>query len=471
MQDHDSDDSRETEEDVTASGGETDVDDFPLPPGPDGYPLLGSSHQVVRRPLDFYDTLAEHGDVVRYSAFGQPFTTVLHPDYVEQVLLSEHGSFEKWLGEEFTDDHFAPEGLVFTSGEQWQRQRTIVQEMFTIDRIQTFADVMGEYADDLVDSWADGETVALNRAFPELTLRILVHTLLDVDLDGVNQDVIREGVDVVNEQANPRNLSALVPEWVPTPFNRRYRRALSDLRGFVDDLVARRRRALEQGGEVPDDLLSVLVTAEDDEGRTLSETEIRDQMLTFLGAGTETTALALTYTFLELAKHDDVSQRLATEHERVLDGESPGLEQFDQLDYTEAVIDEAMRLYPPAYMMFREASEDVAIGGYRIPEGEKVTVPQFHVQTDPRWYDDPETFRPSRWLAGLEDDLPDYAYFPFGGGPRHCIGMRFAMMELKHIVTTIAQAVDLELLSDPDPGFAPGLTLQPADDVRVRVSK
>ncbi|PSP27997.1 hypothetical protein BRC65_03490 [Halobacteriales archaeon QH_2_65_14] len=170
-------------------------------------------------------------------------------------------------------------------------------------------------------------------------------------------------------------------------------------------------------------------------------------------------------------RNDRARAHLHVPRTRQTHGESPGLEQFDQLDYTEAVIDEAMRLYPPAYMMFREASEDVAIGGYRIPEGEKVTVPQFHVQTDPRWYDDPETFRPSRWLAGLEDDLPDYAYFPFGGGPRHCIGMPFAMMELKHIVTTIAQAVDLELLSDPDPGFAPGLTLQPADDVRVRVSK
>ena len=194
-------------------------------------------------------------------------------------------------------------------------------------------------------------------------------------------------------------------------------------------------------------------------------------MATFLFAGHETTSLALTYVFLELAKDDAVRERLDAEHEAVLSGRPPGPGDVADLEYTGRVVDEALRLYPPAFIVFREAREDVAVGGYRVPEGTKVSLPQFFVHTDARWYDDPFAFRPERWADGLRDRIPDYAYFPFGGGPRHCIGMRFATMELKTVIPTVARRVDLELRSDPDPEFTWGTTLRPAEDVRVRVRK
>jgi cytochrome P450 len=252
---------------------------------------------------------------------------------------------------------------------------------------------------------------------------------------------------------------------VPTRTNRRYKRAVKEMQEFVDGLIDERRGRADEY----DDLLSLLLTATDEEGRGLSETEVRDQMITFLGAGTETTALALTYAFLELSQHDDARATLDAEHESVLGADPPTLADLGDLTYTEQVIDEAMRLYPPAYITFREASEDVALGGYRIPQGTKVVLPQYHVHTDERWYDGPDQFRPDRWTEEFREQLHDYAFFPFGGGPRHCIGMRFAMMELKCVLSTVAQRVEFELLSDPDPEFSLGVTLRPKNDVRVRV--
>ncbi|MFC6730802.1 cytochrome P450, partial [Natronoarchaeum mannanilyticum] len=271
----------------------------------------------------------------------------------------------------------------------------------------------------------------------------------------------------LDERADSRSPGAFLPDWVPTPANRRYRRSMEQFRETVDGLIERRRRA---PGEY-DDLLAILLDAEDESGRTMSDEEVRDQMITFLFAGHETTSLALTYAFLLLAQHDQVREKLDAEHERVLGGAAPTLADLDDLEYTETVIDEAMRLYPPAYVMFREALEDVEIGGYRVPEGTVVTLPQFRLHVDERFYDDPERFRPERWTDEFEEQLPEYAYFPFGGGPRHCIGMRFAMLELKTVLPTIAQRVDFELLSDPDPDLGAGITLQPDEDVRMRVSK
>jgi cytochrome P450 len=435
------------------------------PPGPNSFPIVGNARSLVRDPRSFYEAMSEYGDVVTYSIPRLEFCTVLHPDLVERVLVTDNEKFGKY-GFEDLGGEFASEGLLLTEGEQWRRQRTAVQKAFTLDRIQGYSDAMVRYADELVTGWNDGEEVALNREFSQLTLRVLAHSLFDLDL-GEKARVVAEFADILNDRGNLDGLSTFLPVWVPTPANRRYKRTLAAFRSFVEDLIDERRGRSEEY----DDLLSLLLTAEDDDGNTMSATELRDQMATFLFAGHETTSLALTYTLLELAKHDDVRERLDAEHDAVLGGEHPGVTDLDNLTYTERVIREALRLYPPAFIIFREAREDVELAGYRIPEGTKVTLPQFHVHTDDRWYDDPETFDPDRWTDGFEESLPEYAYFPFGGGPRHCIGMRFAMLELKTVLPTVTQQAEFELLSDPDPELNMATTLRPADDVRVRVYK
>ena len=437
----------------------------PLPPGPDGWPLLGNTLSVAGDTFGFYDELAEYGDVVRYSVAGQPFTTLLHPEHVERVLLHDFGKFEKWSGQEFGVE-LAPDGLLFSEGEQWRRQRTSIQGAFTLDRIESYTDAMVEYAEQATDDWVDGDRLAVDRAFSRLTLRILAQTLFDIDV-GDDEGVVTRAADALNERADSRNLQVFLPQWLPTPLNRRFDRATRDIEALVSELIEERRA---EPGEF-DDLLSLLLTVEDETGRKLDDAELIDNMVTFLFAGHDTTSLALTYTFLLLSKHPDVREKLDREHEAVLGGDPPTIDDLDALEYTERVIRESLRLYPPAYVLFREAAEDVEVGGYRIPAGTKVTLPQFRLHTDPRFWDEPDAFRPERWTEAMEADLPDYAYFPFGGGPRHCIGMRFAMTELKHLVPTVAQRVDFDLLSDPHPELSASVTLRPADPVEMRVWK
>ncbi len=433
------------------------------PPGPDGLPVLGNVRSLVDDPRAFYDEMSGYGDVVSYSVPLMDFCTVLHPDLIERVLVTENDHFEKFGFEDLGGD-FMSEGLLLAEGEQWQRQRLAAQEAFTPDRIRTYGDAMGRYADAMVDDWTDGETVQLDRAFSELTLRILSRSLFDLELAD-DADAVTRVADAINERGDLDGLSTFVPLWVPTPRNRRFKRAVSAFEPFVDDLIAERRGAT---GEY-DDLLASLMAADDVGG--LTHEELRDSMATFLFAGHETTSLALTYLVLQVAQHDDVRRRLDAEYDAVLDGRRPTVDDLLELEYTDRVVTETLRLYPPAYILFRTATRDVELGGYRIPEGTNVTLPQFFVHTDERWYDDPETFDPDRWTDELEAERPEYAYFPFGGGPRHCIGMRFAMQELKTVVPTVLQRVEFDLVSDPDPDLDHAVTLQPADPVRARVTK
>ena len=435
------------------------------PPGPDGLPLVGNALPLIRDPRAFYSEMSGYGDVVSYRLPRMEFCTVLHPELIERVLMVDYEQYAKWGLEDFGGE-FAPEGLLLTDGDQWRRQRTTIQNAFTVERIRRYGDTMAQCAAELVADWDDGETVALNRAFSELTLDVLTRSLFDLKLEE-GAGVVTEFAETLNDRGSLDGLSTFLPMWLPTPENRRYERVLSEFRSFIDGLIDDRRGQADEY----DDLLSLLLTAEDDDGNTLSEPELRDQMVTFLFAGHETTSLALTYTFLELTKDRSVRERLAAEHDAVLGGGAPDLGALGGLTYTEQVIRESLRLYPPAFITFRKAAEDVELGGYRIPKGTGLTLPQFHVHTDERWYDDPQTFDPGRWTDGFEDSLPDYAYFPFGGGPRHCIGMRFAMLELKTMLPTIAQSVEFELLSDPDPDLDMATTLRPADDIRMRVSK
>ncbi len=456
-----------------------DPADHPLPPGPDGYPLVGSAPRFLRDPFAFYDRLAEYGDVVRWRLPGVTFTTLLHPDHVEQVLVADHDRYERDLVGDF-DFAFAPDGLLQSDGDQWLRQRRTMQPAFTVERIQSYADAMAGYAERTADRWSDGEEVALNRAFSNLTLRILAKALFDVEVDPSAEDaVIPRAARAVDDRTDATSLTTFLPQWLPTPSNRRYERALAAYRERADELIAERRAAGADG----DDLLSLLLTATGPDGAGLSAAEVRDNLLTFTFAGHETTSLGLTYAVLLLSTHDDAAARLRAEVESVVGDGTPTAGDAFQLEFTERVVREALRLHPPAHILVRRATEESVVGGYRVPEGTVLTLPQFHLHTDGRFWDDPESFRPDRWAAetggdeagggsgGADraDERPEYAYFPFGGGPRHCIGMRFAMLEMKLVVAVLARAFEFELLSDPDPAIGAGATHRPKQDVRVRL--
>jgi len=449
---------------------DSEHEELDRPPGPDGLPILGNAYDYVKQPMGFFDDLGDYGDVVRCEFPRIEGVAVFHPDHIGDVLLGQ-GTFERWNFDELReimDYDFAPRGLAFTRGDQWRKQRHFLQPMFGLDRLRGFSSAMVEATERLVDDWDDGEEIALNEAFSELTLTVLMNSLFDFDI-GERQAVVTNAAEELQSFADMEGLNAvdmLLPSWVPTPGHRRYEDAMSAFDEAVDDMIAKRRAS---PGEY-DDFLTMMLEKEDDHDYSMSDAEIHDQLLTFLFAGHETTATALTFTWLLLTTDADVRDRLDEEVETVVD-RTPTPADLNELAVTERVTKEALRLYPPAAVLFREAMEDTHLGGYRIPEGTKIFLPQYTVHRDDRWFDDPASFRPERFCEEYTSERPDFAYFPFGGGRHQCIGMHFAMMELKHVVPIIARRVEFELLSSPEPDIELRMTLQPADDVQMRVHK
>jgi cytochrome P450 len=457
----------------------------PSPPKVGGLPLLGSTPTLLRDPLGFGDRLRAHGDVVAYDAFGERFVAVFDPELVETVLVSRSDGFRKGDYETEFASLIAPAGLATVEGERWRRQRRLLQPAFTPAKIRSFAGTMVEDAAAVADGWADGERVDLREAFSSYALSVLARTLLDVDLDAERGRTVREAVDAISTLTTSG--WALAPDWLPTPADRRYRRTTAELDELVGDLIAERRAA--EGGSVEgyDDLLATMLDAEFPDGSRMDESTVRDQLVTFLFAGHETSATALTYACWLVAGHPEVRERLDRELASTLGERDPTFADLPDLSYAEAVVREAMRLYPPVYSVFRQPVADTTLGGYAVPESATVQLGTYHVHRDSQWWDAPEEFRPARFVEGGGDgnaaagggdgggdededataDRPEYAYFPFGGGPRHCIGMRFATMELKLALATLARRVRFERAGRLDP--TPRVVLDPGETpVRVR---
>ena len=435
------------------------------PPGPRGVPVIGHTASILRTPLEFLDRLASHGDVVRYRIAGNAVTALFHPDDVQRVLVEDADRFDRYVfGDRGFD--FAPEGILFNDGPQWHRQRTLMQPAFTVDRIESYASTMTDVARARFDEWSDGQEVILDREFSALTLEILGSALFDLDLDpSASDEPVVNAARLINDTSERLTFASVLPLWLPTPANRRYRRAMADYRDRVDALIADRR----EHGTDGTDLLSLLLEAGGPDQRGLSEEEIRDNLLTFLFAGHETTSLVLTYTVALLSRHNRIRDRLHEELVAVLGNERPRFEHVPDLEYTERVITEAMRLYPPSYIIFLTPTEDVTIGGYHVSSDSIVSLPQYRIHRDERWYEDPGAFDPDRWTDERSADRPEYAYFPFGGGPRHCIGMRFATLEATLVLASFAQRFDMELLEESMPSLSPRATLQPESPVRARL--
>ncbi|PSP74611.1 cytochrome P450 [Halobacteriales archaeon QS_3_64_16] len=329
------------------------------PPGPNGWPLVGNTFQLARDPLGFFDRLATHGDVAQYTLGGMPSAAVLHPDYAEQLLVTNWESVGKFQLGEFggSTNHFAPEGVLFSEGEQWRKQRTMLQNAFTLDRIERYGETMVDVATEHAASWNNGEEVALD---------VLARTLFDLDIESRGK-AVTDVARAVNDRSDPRKLSMYLPSWVPTPTQRRYERTMADFEAVIDDVIAERRGS--ENLTERDDLLSLLLVGKGPTGYRHSDEELRDQLLTFLFAGHETTSLSLTYTTLLLARYPNVHERLHEEWNDVLGDSDPVPSDLPNLEYADRVLSESLRLYPPAFAVFREAAGDIEIGGYLVPKG------------------------------------------------------------------------------------------------------
>lgn len=431
------------------------------PPGPKGLPVIGNTIAFLRDGLEFSASLHEYGDVVAYNAIGRTFVSVYDPELIESVLVSRNDTFWKGQIEMEFGDVFAPDGIAFTEGEQWQRQRSGLQPVFTPNRIRTYADTMVAETAATAELWEKEGLIDLRKACSKLTLSILASTVFNINLDGRHRGtVVRNAVDAITDRMDITGAMTLLPEWaLRTPTERRFDRAMTDLDELIETLIA------ERGGrpDERDDLLAVMLDT--GLGDAMDKSTVRDQLVTFLFAGHETTALALTYALWLLSDHPATRRRLERELNVVCGSSRPTAADLDSLDYTENVIKEALRLYPPVYIIHRQPRQKTTLGGYRIPADATLQLATYDVQRDPRWWNDPKSFTPERWTETAS--RPEYAYFPFGGGPRHCIGMRFAMTELKLTLATLAQRIKLDRVTESiDP--SPSVLLDPGR-VNMRV--
>ena len=430
------------------------------PPGPRGLPFVGHTLQWARDPCGFRERCAEYGPVVNFQLLGWDTYMVTDPAEIERILVEESDRFPKHTDSNAELKQIVGDGLITSQGELWKRQRAAIQPAFYMDHIREYADIMVARSEATGDRWEAGEEIDIREEMTRLTLEILVDAMFGRDID-IEKRGLYEAVEAFRKPMQPayQPITFFAPDWAPLPFLRRANRAHDHLHTEIDDIITTRRRSDDDR----DDLVSMLLHADTE----MSTEQIRDEMMTFLFAGHETTALTLTFLWDLLARNPTAERRLQAELDDVVAGR-PTIEDVSELSYTEAVVREAMRLYPPAHEIRREPAEDVTIAGYRVPEGSLLLLPTWVVHRDERYWDDPAAFRPARWLdaAGPSTDRPEFAYFPFGGGPRHCIGHRFAMTEAQLVVATLASEWTLTRRYD-DLEIAAAVTLQPRGDVSM----
>jgi cytochrome P450 len=429
-----------------------------LPPGPKGTLVGGSLRDFNEQRLDFFLRVArEYGDLASFRFGPRRMFLASHPDLIERVLVTDAKHYIKHFGARMYKPVLG-NGLVTSEGDFWLRQRRLAQPAFLKNRVTSYAPAMSELTRTMLAHWRPGAQVDMHGEFSTLTSAIALKTLFGLDDAGDREQFVtslRLAFDLLSERFSD---IIKIPMWVPTPRNRRTKQAVAHLYRVVDGFIAAGRARKEPG----DDLLSRLVSAQDDDGSRMTDTQLREEAMTLYLAGHETTALTLTWSWYLLATHPDAETKLVEEWARVLDGRSPTPDDLPHLPYTDAVITEAMRVYPPVYLIGREATCDLELGGYRVKRGTTIFMSQWVSHRDPRYFGpDPEAFRPERWLDGLAKRIPKYAYYPFGGGPRVCIGNTFALMEAAILLATVGQRYRFTL----DPGAvietSPQITLLP----------
>ena len=423
--------------------------------------------EYAQDPLGFLSGSAqEHGDVVRLRFMGQTFYLLSHPDLIEYVLVENNRNFTKTRILR-RNRRLLGEGLLTSEGGFWRRQRRLAQPAFHRKRVAAYGEVMVAFTERSLDGWRDGETIDLHEEMMRLTLEIVAKCLFDADVGSEARDV-GSAMKVALEDFSSQRSLIRIPKSIPTPHNLRFERAARRLEGIVRTIIEERRKS---GDEDRGDLLSMLMLAEDESGERMTDKQLRDEVMTLFLAGHETTANALTWTLWLLSLNPEVEAKLATELGRVLGGRAPTVADLSNLPYVERVIKESMRLYPPAWVMGREAIGECEVGGYRMPAGTTALISQWVVHRDPRYHHDPQRFDPDRWTAEYEEALPRFAYFPFGGGPRQCIGAGFAMTEARLILATVAQRFTMALAPGQRVEPYPSVTLRPKEGIRMPLAE
>ena len=424
--------------------------------------LKGWSFRALdQSPLEMFTELARYGDIagIRVVNFRNIF--VNHPSLIEEVLVGHPRRYFKGRVLR-ANRHVFGEGLLTSEGDFWLRQRRLVQPAFHRARIAAYAETMVEYTRRMMESWGAGEERDVHQEMMRLTLQIVAKTLFNADVARDARDV-GKSLELLLELGADFRRTLFVPHWVPTFTNLRIKREIAFIEGILYRIINERRASGRDAG----DLLSLLLHVQDEDGSRMTDKQLRDETITLFLAGHETTASSLSWTWWLLAQNPRVETKLHAELDEVLGGRAPTMDDLARLPYTANVITESMRLYPPAWGLARIVVEDHELGGYPVRKGMGVAMAQWVVHRDTRWYDAPEEFRPERWEGDFAKCIPRFAYFPFGGGPRQCIGNSFALMEATLILATVAQKYRLRLVPNHLVVPLASITLRPRYGVHV----
>jgi cytochrome P450 len=436
-------------------------------PGPKGTRVMGVMREFNRDSLGFIERMRrEHGDIVWSRFLYVPALFLYHPKEIEYVLTTNAKNFRKAMTLRSNFFHrLVGNGLLTSEGEEWKRQRRLSNPAFHRERVATYATTMVDFTKRMTAGWREGESRDMHREMMRLTLEIVVRCLFRAD---VSNDVDQVGA-ILGEMVKPFAAQATL-KWIlnnrlPTPEHIRFHRLSRRIDKVVYRIIAERRASGKDEG----DLLSMLLAAHDEDGSGMNDQQLRDEVMTLFLAGHETTALTLSWAWYLLGKSSDAERKFHAELDTVLGDRDATFADLPRLKYTEQIVKESMRLYPPAYGLGREAINDCEIGGYPVPAGTQVFMFQWATHRDERFFDQPQEFQPDRWTPEFESRLPKYAYFPFGAGPRVCIGASFAMMEMILVLATIGQKFRLQLDPDQPVETYPAMSLRPKPGVRVTI--
>ena len=433
------------------------------PPGPTNPPIIGNLRPFRSNPLKFLcSAAAKYGDVVYFKVVTQELYLVSHPDLVRDILVTNQNNFVKSRALQRAKILLG-EGLLTSEGQHHLRQRRLVQPAFHRERLAGYAAAMSEYAMRRRERWHPGEVMDVSVEMAQLTLGVVAKTLFSADIEAEAPEI---GATLTTILQLFRVL--LTPFWeyldkLPLPSKRRFDKARARLDATIYGMIRERRASGVDAG----DLLSMLLMAQDEDAGGMSDEQVRDEAMTLFLAGHETGANALTWTWYLLSQHPEVEQRLHQEVDTVLGGRAPRFTDVPQLRYTEMVLAEALRMYPPAWAIGRKAKADFKLGDFEIPAGSILIVSPYVVQRDARWFPEPDKFDPDRWAEEARNARPKFSYFPFGGGARVCIGERFAWMEGVILLAAIAQKWRFRLAPGEKPEPLPLVTLRVNNGLRM----
>jgi cytochrome P450 len=442
---------------------------YRLPPGPRPFISTSNIFAMHRDRFGFITRLArDYGDLVYFKLGQQPVFLLNHPDYIRDVFVTHNKNFMKGEGLQRAK-RLLGEGLLTSEGDVHRRQRRLAQPAFHRQQIAGYAATMVDYAARMRDLWKDGETLEIWREMTHLTLAIAGKTLFDADVES-EADEIGEALTSLMSLFNATSLPFVrLLEKLPLPGVKRFHQARERLDATIYRMIDERRR---NGGE-RGDLLSMLIQARDEEGdgTGMTDLQLRDEMMTIFLAGHETTANALTWTWYLLSQNPEVEAKLHREVDEVLEGRLPSAEDYPNLSYTEMVFAESMRLYPPAWIIGRRALNEYQINEYFIPARSILLMSQWLMHRNEKYFPDPLKFDPERWRPEARESRPKFSYFPFGGGPRLCIGEHFAWMEGALVIATMAQRWKMRLVEGHPVEPQPIVTLRPKYGMKMIVER